>query len=135
MKFKIGDRVRLLKASVCCSERVGMEGTIVSTTHSYREWPILVKWSDGEHHSDSESNWELVRNKPNQSLMTNLINKVRELARKEPEKSLIAKGITDTNDVLTSEGRELFLDYLYRTKKTEFVADPEIAALLAEQEK
>ena len=76
----------------------------------------------------------LSENKPNKTLMSTLIEKAKSLVRGEPEKSLVAKGITDANDSLTAEGTELFLDYLYRKEKTNFVADVAVAALLAEKE-
>lgn len=73
-------------------------------------------------------------NKPKQTFMSNLIEKARSLVRSEPEKSLIAKGITNTDDSLTAQGTELFLDFLYRSNKTAFVADQAVAAILAEKE-
>lgn len=65
--------------------------------------------------------------------MKNLIEKARLLAKGEPEKSLTEKGITDINDILTPEGKQLFEDYLYRANKAAFVADPAIKALLDEK--
>lgn len=64
-----------------------------------------------------------------------LVEKARSLVRGEPDKSLIEKGITDTTDSLTGRGEDLFIDYLYRKYKADFVTDPAVAALLAEKEK
>lgn len=77
---------------------------------------------------------DLSVNKPNKTFMSTLIEKARSLVRSEPEKSLIAKGITNTDDTLTSAGEELFADFLYRTNKAAFVADPAVAAILAEKD-
>lgn len=49
-------------------------------------------------------------NKPNKSTTQNLIEKARLLAKGEPEKSLIKKGITNSDDTLTSDGQQLFFD-------------------------
>jgi hypothetical protein len=73
-------------------------------------------------------------NKSNKKFMSNIIEKARLLIKGEPEKSLIAKGITDINDILTEEGRQLFQDFLYRANKAAFVADSAVAALLSEKD-
>lgn len=70
----------------------------------------------------------------NKTIMSNLIEKARLLVKGEPEKSLIKKGITNIDDTLTVDGKQLFEDFLYRSNKTVFVADPAIAALLAEKD-
>ena len=72
--------------------------------------------------------------KNNKSFVSNLIEKARMLIKVEPDKSLVNKGITDINDVLTEDGKELFYDFLYRQNKSAFVTDPAVAAILAEKE-
>lgn len=70
----------------------------------------------------------------NKSFMANLIDKVKMMMKGEPNKTFFKLGITDKEDDLTSEGKELFINFLFKRTSEEFnkeVAQP----LLAEQEK
>lgn len=63
-----------------------------------------------------------------------ILEKAKLIMKKEPNKTFIKAGIMDMNDSLTSEGKELFINFLLEKNQDAFkkeVVDP----ILAEQEK
>lgn len=160
MAFIVGDIIRIKNTSHCkkhddCSMRendqVGQDFTIVETRTGIHIGVTTYHFTDsrGVHNSavghyhvcECPDFSELVRkittknnNKNNMTKDLSLIERARILVKGEPEKSLIKKGITSVNDTLTGVGTELFMDFLYRTNKAAFVADPAVAAILAEKD-
>lgn len=158
-QFKVGDKVRFIKTDNCCKERIGETGKVLTIRND--KYPILMDFDFGSGaHSDVAESFELVeepktmmkypqvgiaslgglremcielQNKSKKSKIMNLIEKAKMLVKGEPDKSLIEKGITDMDGNLTQDGQVLFNDYQWRTNKVAFVADPAVAALLAEK--
>jgi len=65
-----------------------------------------------------------------------IIEKAKLIMKKEPNKTFIKAGIMDMNDNLTSEGKELFINYLLTKNQDDFkatVVDPIIAEQEAEK--
>ncbi len=143
-KFKVGDLVRVTNES---NPFGYTNGDLIQLTGTYHGCGAPNGGYDGvnvttgkqaTHIHPEEVELEDAGNKTSQTInkpMYSLLNKARALLRGEPDKSLIAKGITNDQDELTGEGQILFMDFLYRTNKVAFVADPAVAALLAEKEK
>lgn len=69
----------------------------------------------------------------NQSTM-NLKEKFLLALKSEPEKSFRRLGITNGDDMLTTEGTELFLNFLFEKNKTEFKKEV-VDSIIAEEEK
>lgn len=76
---------------------------------------------------DSSSNNNQVKNK-----IMSLIEKVKLALKGEPEKSFNKAGITDSNDMLTSEGKDVLLNWLLMKHGTEFKTDV-VDPILAEE--
>jgi hypothetical protein len=66
--------------------------------------------------------------------MSNLKEKFLLALKSEPEKSFRKAGIIDNNDMLTSEGIELFLNFLFGNYKNEFKKEV-VDVILKEEEK
>lgn len=84
----------------------------------------------------SEDSLELITNKNNIPTMDTLIKAWKNLTVTEPNKSRRAAGITDENDVLTSDGESLYLNYLLQNDDGQFdtkVVQPIVAAKEAEK--
>jgi hypothetical protein len=69
-----------------------------------------------------------------QNKMTNLIEKAKLLVMSEPQKSFRKSGITDGDDQLTQEGKELFINWLFKKNQDEFNKEI-VQPLLAEDKK
>ncbi len=53
-------------------------------------------------------------------MLGNLLQKAKDLVTPEPQKSFRKLGVVDTNDNLTSEGKELLLSFLMKKYGKEF---------------
>lgn len=125
-KFKVGDKVRIVKDEASCGLRddnpeyliitndVNHDGKTYYYTGYSKEGVQLGKcnYCIEDQHLDYY--------KGNKSIMTNLKEKFLAITRKEPQKSFVAKGITNTDDTLTEEGREIFEAWLLRKNATDF---------------
>jgi hypothetical protein len=113
--FKIGDRVKILRGGVD-SDKIGEIRTVVNISESmtYLEG-CIGGWANG---SDA---LELIESKSN--IMKSIKEIYRNLTRKEPEKSFVATGVTDSNDQLTADGKDLLLSFLLEQNKDAFNAE------------
>lgn len=68
------------------------------------------------------------------NIMTNLITTFKNITRSEPNKTFVKAGVMHEDLSLTSEGQQLFIQYLFDKHATEFKKDV-VDAILAEQEK
>lgn len=59
----------------------------------------------------------------NNNTMTNLITKFKSIIKSEPNKTLEKAGVIDSNDNLTSDGKELFINYLFEKSKADFTKE------------
>lgn len=60
---------------------------------------------------------------PAKTPMSSLIQSVRELFLSEPEKSLQHFGITNADNELTADGKEIFIQWLFKQNLTQFNTD------------
>jgi hypothetical protein len=122
MKFEIGNRIRV--------RNTAWEGNIISRDNSFSPVVWLIKFDNGVTSSYYEDSLELISNKT----QMNLKEQFASVFKAEPQKSFNKAGLTDSSDVLTSDGQAIFLSWLLKTNgdtfKTE-VVDP----ILAEQTK
>ncbi len=128
MKFKVGDKVRCHYNDNGSNECVGMEGEITYVSSSKVSYPYNVSFSTSSLFSEKEL--ELINN----NKIMSLVKKFTLAFKKEPEKSFNKSGITDDNDILTTEGSQVFLGWLLKKFGDDFkkeVVDP----ILAEMEK
>jgi hypothetical protein len=58
-------------------------------------------------------------NKDNKKFMSNTMSKVRELFRKEPEKTFIKSGFMDDSENITDDGKEVLMSILWKEKEKE----------------
>ena len=68
------------------------------------------------------------------SFMTNLITTFKNITRTEPNKTFVKAGVMNEELALTSEGKELFIQFMFDKHADEFKKDV-VDAILAEQEK
>lgn len=129
MKFKVGDKVRVINKDKGGSRPIGYEGTITSMYCPAIYGGMPVCCLDGGNGS-WESELELI----NKGKNMNIKSVWNQIKRSEPEKTFNKLGITDENDELTAEGLSLYQNWRFQQDKAQFkteVADP----ILAEQEK
>lgn len=75
------------------------------------------------------TDWSLI--KSNSNAMTSLKEKFALAFKGEPEKSFIKAGVMNTDESLTTDGKEIFLAYLLKKNGDDFkttVIDPILAA-------
>lgn len=147
-EFKIEDEVKIIysRGSTQDNYLLGKIG-IVKCIHADSDLGIEFPDSfPGQHDCNGiiksgQGRWfevnqlELIKSKGN--FMGSIRDFYKSITKSEPEKSLNKAGLTDSNDVLTNEGREVFIAYLLEQNKTAFktaVADPIIAAKADEKE-
>lgn len=84
----------------------------------------------------NDSELELVGTLTNKTkiIMTNLITTFKNITRTEPNKTFVKAGVMNEDLSLTSEGKELFIQFMFDKHATEFKTEV-VDAILAEQEK
>lgn len=125
--FQVGDRVVAL-----AENGLVQEGTAGTVHIGYSESPY-IKFDNGESWYIKENYLKLISNQP---FMSSLTQKVAQLFLSEPEKSFQKVGIIDASNQLTSDGKEVFLNWLLKTNKDAFnteVVQPLVAAEAAEK--
>lgn len=55
--------------------------------------------------------------------MNNILKRLKDVIMDEPAKSLLKYGVTNSNGDLTQEGQEVFIDWLFKQNRDEFVKD------------
>lgn len=147
MKFKVGDKVKLkgTKSSGCSWEEAGellgcsweeaeqFFPNLVGTIYDIYDGDIWVKWKSG-------AGWiflkflekDLLPYKKETILISSnkqisLKNKIMDLKEKfllsitkEPQKTFRKTGITNGDDLLTDDGKEIFINWLFQKNKDEF---------------
>lgn len=68
------------------------------------------------------------------TIMSNLITTFKNITRTEPNKTFVKAGVMNEDLTLTSEGTELFIQFMFDKHATEFKTEV-VDAILAEQEK
>lgn len=126
MKFKVGDKVRVIYPS---SDRGGFGGFAENQTL------ILVQNMDGyddswitdyRSYSIKENQIELI----NSNKTMNLKEKFTQIFLQEPEKTFRKAGITNGDGILTDDGQKIFLTWMLGKNGAEFktaVVDPILA--------
>ena len=126
MKFKSGDKVRIVSVSPYNSKGytsskhqfIGTETVIMSIFHEDSSYPYHLSgvYTGNAGYEDwSDQELELVEHKSNKTKM-NLKEKFSLLLTGEPQKSFRKAGITNADDMLTEEGKTVFLSWLLNTK-------------------
>lgn len=124
--FKIGDIVRCLADKSTNYKQLGVVTCVCEET-------IEVKYDNGELGKGKFKYYELATRNPINKIAGKIMNLRETFVRglmSEPEKTFRKVGITNGDNLLTSEGTELFLNWLFQKNKTEFkteVADPIVA--------
>lgn len=71
--------------------------------------------------------------KTNSKTNMSLITTFKNLTRTEPNKSFVEAGVMDDKDVLTAEGKELFIEWLFAANAAAF-NDEVVQPILKDQE-
>lgn len=134
MKYSIGDRVRVINLGVSGGDHlyIGQECSITAVNVD----KYSAKFDNGVHYGLRDSEVELVTKSNNKS-MSSIKSIYKALRRGEPEATFVKVGIMNDNEELTTEGKEMFTDFLFKKFAAEFkteVADP-ILAEMAKEEK
>ncbi len=131
MKFNIGDRVKIIRDTCSHHFPIGSERTIDFSTGGYYSSGRGDK--SGNFFKDDDA--ELLSSNLSSNKNTMNIKESFVLAfKREPEKTFRKLEITNGDDVLTEDGKIIFLSWLLKKFQDDFkkeVADQ----LLAEQEK
>lgn len=141
-KFKVGDRIKYTSNrhsdhesnplwGGCCGYVIGSIYEITALVTC----PIKVNWDNNLSNSYYETDLELVEEKPTKkTIMSNLITTFKNITRTEPNKTFVKAGVMNEDLTLTSEGTELFIQFMFDKHATEFKTEV-VDAILAEQEK
>lgn len=114
-KFKIGDKVRIKENH---TGKYGIGG----------EYTITVVMSNGQYYDGekgyglgkfSDYDIELIESN-NKINMSNIKEKFALMFKNDPEKSFRLSGITNGDDLLTDDGRNIFLSWLLRQNGKKF---------------
>ena len=139
MQYKVGDRVlildvpdseyRKISVSIPSEERVKKEmiGKVWEIKEVYNTYCKIFS-QDRNYWTFPHCALKLINN----NIMTNLTSKLKLLTKGEPAKTFIKTGITNEQDILTPEGIELFLNWLFEKNKADF--NKEVATPLLEEE-
>lgn len=132
--FNVGDRIVNLGAIYPGQSGInkGKLGTITSVNLSASR-PYIVTYDDGSKGYGWEDSYKLTENKKNNT-MGNLVTKFKKLVQTEPLKTYSEVGITDDNGILTNEGFDMFIQYMFENNSGTFKADV-ADKLLAEKNK
>lgn len=126
-KFKVGDKVKIVRSVSCGIEDRHPEYLIITEVlednnraiYHYDGYNIDGKKIGNCSYCLKDENLELYK-KINNNLMENIKKIYKNLTRTEPEKSAVKAGIITDDGSLTSDGKELFLEYLYEGTKVDF---------------
>lgn len=124
MKFKVGDRVRAKRNAPYYVTTNGWEGTVKSVDNNHFQ-------ADHFNHLEYE-HFELISS-TNKSTM-NIKEKFALAFKQEPEKSFRKAGITNGDDLLTEDGRQIFESWLLKKHGDEFKKEV-VDDLLKDEEK
>lgn len=135
MEFKNGDLVRITGSKTGVNY-IGIEGTISArnTNNGNPYWDIEItketnSYKIGMHTGVYESDLTLI----NKTM--NIKEKFVLALTKEPQKTFRKAGITNGDDLLTTDGQNIFLSWLLHTKHAEEFKKDIVDGLLAEQKK
>ncbi len=140
-KYLKGQKVRFIsdcngegKGTVAEIAIVRSCGVDVITDQSFG-WglPGDLRWSVNY----PEEYLEIINDNKTKTSMGNIIDKVRQMRLKEPEKSFVKAGIANTDGTLTKEGEQLFNEWMFEKNKADFnkgVVQPLLAEIEAEKE-
>jgi hypothetical protein len=128
MDIKIGDKVKIRKKTMGNPISEKEIGQIVIIGKKYNGWETRIRGNGSGEDEDNcimingnyfhPNDLEIINNNE-QSTMT-LKEKFLLALKSEPEKTFRKAGITNGDDMLTTEGTELFLNFLFEKNKTEF---------------
>ena len=134
MKFKVGDKVRRINENwVNGGIKIGDIGEI---TKINKNGAFSYGYSinlEGYPKDYDPLYFELISSGDSEVKSMNTLEKFKLAFKSEPEKTFRKLGITDGDDLLTSEGQTIFLGWLLEKNKNDFkkeVCDP----MLAEKE-
>lgn len=118
-KFKVGDRVEFENDEFFIGEISDYHYLWSDNTKFNGKVGKLDPRSRGFKYSYAvyEASIKLIEESKNNM---NIKSIYKNITRKEPERSFVKAGITDSNDELTQEGKDLFLSFLLEQHKDEF---------------
>lgn len=115
-EFKVGDSVKLKNNQSCNSAEVDVIYQVQKCPKGAKNQPLGVGF-DRNNLCHCQPSWELITSNNNQ---TNSMEKFKAMMKKEPMKSFYKAGLTDSNDVLTTEGKDVFLNFLLAKNQDAF---------------
>lgn len=128
-KFKEGDIVEM--KDTCSSAREGHKYRLRLDGGSlYAGFSIEEGIDDGS--CSCESYWKLISS--NNTIMSSVVEQFKVALLPEPEKTFRKLGITNGDNMLTEDGKTLFLNYLVNNMKEAFNKDV-VSKLTAEEKK
>jgi len=133
--FEIGDEVKNVYPS---SKRYGKTGEVVDIDESSKKITVVYFDDDYEGGGNYSSFKNLTKGDSIATPKTNnmsLITRLADLFRAEPQKTYRKLGILDSNDELTSEGKELLLNKLFWANEEAMVRPDAMKLLEAEEKK
>ncbi len=116
--YKVRDRILNVSLSTAGNLNKGKKGTVSEV----RDLWVQVKYDDGNigESSTPEKDYKII--KKHKNLFMSLQEIVSGLFKTEPQKSRERAGIVDSSNLLTEEGKDIYLNYLLSNDKT-FDAD------------
>ncbi len=143
-KIKVGDKVTVKKSTdhefyqncdCAQADYLILTGFPSQNGNSGFQWDGYYKdgkrFSSCSGHNVLEKHFVLL--KGNKTSNMSLKSIYKNLTRQEPEKSFVKAGITDESDSLTSDGTELFIEWLFEKNKADFNTEV-VQPILKEQE-
>jgi hypothetical protein len=106
-KFKVGDIVKNNGSGVACSSVLPDDGTVLTVVNDGGTLQVKRNGSN----CSCQSGWELVSSN-NNFMVEGLIAAFKGLTVGEPQKSFRKLGITDEQDLMTTDGSRIFLSWL-----------------------
>lgn len=125
-KFKVGDRVRIVSKSIGDSYEWWLKKEPdIQRISEYRNYGGCFYVINGNYFKEHD----LVKVEELQNItinkMSDIFNKIKLSRKSEPEKSFINAGIMTMDEKFTTEGKELWDNFLYTKFKGEFKTEIE----------
>ncbi len=130
--FKLGDEVRTSNGSEwrCTTIYSGeRQNWVMTKKGNTTTWPVGNYWTGK---MQNEAGYTIIKN--NNKTIMSIKSVWKNITRKEPERSFVKAGITNDNDELTTDGKDLFIGWLLEKNKDLFNTEV-VQPILAEQEK
>lgn len=131
MKFKVGDKVKIIRTTTNDSKPFFGETVIIEGFREFESSYDKIYYTFNDGLAVWEKDLILVKSVNNNNKIMNILETIKLTRKSEPEKTLVKAGLMNMDESLTSEGKEVLNDLILQDYKDKMKAQADI--ILAEQ--